>query len=287
MQMRTCPGCGDEYSHQILCSKHGGTARHAPYLNRYISLFSHARIIAYSVLRCVCDIIIRMRILVVDDDVHIRENLKRLLTYEGYAVALAADHEQTFAQIAESAPDLVVLDLGLPVVDGLEICRRIRQTDDVPILMLTAKGTLEDKVGGLDSGADDYLVKPYQPDELMARIRALLRRRQPQNDIVKFGLITLDPAAHQVFVDTTLVDLSSKEFDLLDLLLRHPRQVITRETFYDRIWGYDFSGESNILEVYIRYLRSKLDAANSPRYIQTVRGVGYVLREEPGTPAAG
>jgi len=221
-----------------------------------------------------------MRILVVDDDIQIRENLKRLLSYEGYSVALAADHREAFQQLAEGPTDLVVLDLMLPGVDGMEICRRIRQTDDVPILMLTAKGTLEDKVGGLDSGADDYLVKPFQPDELMARIRALLRRRQPQNEVLKFGNLSLDPAARQVFVNDTNVDLSSKEFDLLELLMRHPRQVITRETFYDRVWGYDFSGESNILEVYIRYLRSKLDAANSLRYIQTVRGVGYVLREE-------
>jgi len=221
-----------------------------------------------------------MRILVVDDDIQIRENLKRLLSYEGYSVALAADHREAFQQLAEGPTDPVVLDLMLPGVDGMEICRRIRQTDDVPILMLTAKGTLEDKVGGLDSGADDYLVKPFQPDELMARIRALLRRRQPQNEVLKFGNLSLDPAARQVFVNDTNVDLSSKEFDLLELLIRHPRQVITRETFYDRVWGYDFSGESNILEVYIRYLRSKLDAANSPRYIQTVRGVGYVLREE-------
>jgi two-component system response regulator MprA len=226
-----------------------------------------------------------MRILVVDDDIHIRENLKRLLSYEGYSVALAADHRETFSQIEESPPDLVVLDLMLPGVDGLEICRRIRQTSDVPILMLTAKGTLSDKVDGLDSGADDYLVKPFLPDEMMARIRALLRRRQPQSEVLKFGTLALDLAAHQVFATDTPVDLSSKEFDLLELLMRHPRQVITRETFYDRIWGYDFSGESNILEVYIRYLRAKLDAAGSPRYIQTVRGVGYVLREDPAQAA--
>ncbi len=221
-----------------------------------------------------------MRILVVDDDSRIREVLRRQLSYEGYQVEMAGDSKEAFALVAESPPDLVVLDWMLPGMDGLEICRRLRQVDDIPILMLTAKGTLEDKVDGLDSGADDYLVKPFQPEELLARVRALLRRRQPQTTVLKFGALTLDPSARQVWVGDRLVDLSSKEFDLLELLMRHPRQVLTRETFYDRVWGYDFSGESNILEVYVRYLRSKLEAAGSPKYIQTVRGVGYVLREE-------
>jgi two-component system response regulator MprA len=221
-----------------------------------------------------------MRILVVDDDERIRDVLKRQLTYEGYQVAVAGDSREAFAQVAENPPDLVVLDWMLPGISGLEICRRIRQTEDMPILMLTAKGTLEDKVDGLDSGADDYLVKPFQPEEMLARVRALLRRRQPQSAVLKFGTLTLDPAARQVWVGDHIVDLSSKEFDLLELLIRHPKQVLTRETFYDRIWGYDFSGESNILEVYIRYLRAKLEAAGGPRYIQTVRGVGYVLRED-------
>jgi two-component system response regulator MprA len=221
-----------------------------------------------------------MRVLVVDDDARIRDSLKRQLAYEGYNVVLAAGAQEAFAHISDAPPDLVILDLMLPGMDGLEICRRIREVDDVPILMLTAKGTLEDKVDGLDSGADDYLVKPFQPEELLARARALLRRRQPQSASLKFGTLTLDPSARQVWVEDKVVDLSTKEFDLLELLMRHPRQVLTRETFYDRIWGYDFSGESNILEVYIRYLRSKLEAAGSPRYIQTVRGVGYVLRED-------
>ena len=221
-----------------------------------------------------------MRILVVDDDSRIRDVLRRQLSYEGYQVELAGDSREAFARVADNPPDLVVLDWMLPGMDGLEICRRLRQVDDMPIIMLTAKGTLDDKVDGLDSGADDYLVKPFEPEELLARVRALLRRRQPQTNLLRFGALTLDPAARQVWAGDRLVDLSSKEFDLLELLMRHPRQVLTRETFYDRVWGYDFSGESNILEVYIRYLRSKLEAAGSPRYIQTVRGVGYALRDE-------
>ena len=226
-----------------------------------------------------------MRVLVVDDDSRIRDLLRRQLAYEGYQVDLAGDAKEAFARVSDNQPDLVVLDWMLPGMDGLEVCRRLRQHSDTPILMLTAKGTLEDKVDGLDSGADDYLVKPFEPEELLARVRALLRRRQPQSGAVRFGTIALDPSARQVWVDDKLVELSSKEFDLLELLMRHPRQVLTRETFYDRIWGYDFSGESNILEVYIRYLRSKLEGAGSPRYIQTVRGVGYALRDEvPGSP---
>ena len=221
-----------------------------------------------------------MRILVVDDDSRIRDVLRRQLSYEGYQVELAGDSREAFARVADNPPDLVVLDWMLPGMDGLEICRRLRQVDDMPIIMLTAKGTLDDKVDGLDSGADDYLVKPFEPEELLARVSALLRRRQPQTNLLRFGALSLDPAARQVWVGDRLVELSSKEFDLLELLMRHPRQVLTRETFYDRVWGYDFSGESNILEVYIRYLRSKLEAAGSPRYIQTVRGVGYALRDE-------
>jgi len=224
-----------------------------------------------------------MRILVVDDDSRIRDVLRRQLSYEGYQVELAGDSKEAFARVAENPPDLVVLDWMLPGMDGVEICRRLRQTDDMPIIMLTAKGTLEDKIDGLDSGADDYLVKPFEAEELLARVRALLRRRQPQAAVLKFGTLTVDPAARQVWAGDRIVDLSSKEFDLLELLIRHPKQVLTRETFYDRVWGYDFSGESNILEVYIRYLRSKLEAAGAPRYIQTVRGVGYALRDEvPG-----
>lgn len=221
-----------------------------------------------------------MRVLVVDDDDRIREGLRRQLGLEAYTVNVAADAEEALEQLSRNMPDLIVLDWMLPGMSGLDACRRIRQMSNVPILILTAKGTLGDKVDGLDSGADDYLVKPFQPEELLARVRALLRRRQPQTAPLKFGVLVLDPAARQVTSGSIAVELSSKEFDLLELFMRSPRQVLSRETIYDRVWGYDFSGESNILEVYIRYLRSKLEATGAPRYIQTVRGVGYVLRED-------
>jgi DNA-binding response OmpR family regulator len=173
----------------------------------------------------------------------------------------------------------------LPKLNGFDVCRQLR-ADGVrtPILMLTARDSVDDRIAGLDSGADDYLVKPFNFDELLARVRALLRRRQatatPQ--LLRFGKLTLDPAARQVTYDAQPIELSAKEFDVLELLMRHPRQVVTRETFYDRIWGYDFGGESNILEVYIRYLRAKMEKAGGAGLIQTVRGVGYVLRE-PGS----
>src|SRR5947209_8828805 len=161
-----------------------------------------------------------MRILVVDDDSRIRDVLRRQLSYDGYQVDLAGDSRETFARVAENPPDLVVLDWMLPGMDGLEICRRLRQVDDFPILMLTAKGTLDDKVGGLDAGADDYLVKPFEPEELLARVRALLRRRQPATTSrLKFGVLSLDPASRQTWVGDRPVDLSSKEFDLLELLM--------------------------------------------------------------------
>jgi DNA-binding response OmpR family regulator len=172
----------------------------------------------------------------------------------------------------------------LPGMDGLEVCRRLRAGSDMPILLLTAKTGVPDRVTGLDSGADDYLVKPFNFDELLARVRALLRRRQrtatPQ--VLRFGKLSLDAAARQVAYDGQTLELSTKEFDVLELLMRHPRQVVSRETFYDRIWGYDFGGESNILEVYIRYLRAKLEKAGGQGLIQTVRGIGYVLREPGG-----
>ena len=222
-----------------------------------------------------------VRILAVDADPRILDLLKRGLTYEGYTVDTATDGITALAIARDNPPSLVVLDWMLPGMDGLEVCRRLRAANDVSILLLTARTGVPDRVTGLDSGADDYLVKPFSFDELLARVRALLRRRQNTTtaQVLRFGKLAVDVAARQVTFENRPLELSTKEFDVLELLMRHPRQVVTRETFYDRIWGYDFGGESNILEVYIRYLRAKLEKAGGQGFIQTVRGVGYVLRE--------
>ncbi len=223
------------------------------------------------------------RILVVDDEFKIVDFVRRGLVYEGYKVDVAYDGATGLAQARQQPPDLVVLDIMMPGIDGLEVCRRLRASEggDVPILMLTAKDSVPDRVAGLDAGADDYLVKPFAFDELLARIRALLRRRGPQSEaqILRFADLLVNLATREVRRGDRLVDLTAKEFDLLELFMRHPRQVLTRDTIYEQVWGYDFGGESNIIEVYIRYLRSKLEASGEPRMLQTVRGVGYVLRE--------
>jgi two-component system response regulator MprA len=224
------------------------------------------------------------RILVIDDEHKIVDFIRRGLAYEGYAVDIAYDGESGLVQARHEPPDLVILDVMMPGLDGLEVCRRLRASErsDVPILMLTAKDAVPDRVAGLDAGADDYLVKPFAFDELLARVRALLRRRQPVSDAqaLRFADIIANPVTRQVRRGERLVSLTAKEFDLLALFLRHPRQVLTRDTIYDHVWGYDFGGESNIIEVYVRYLRSKLEAEGETRLLQTVRGVGYVLREE-------
>jgi two-component system response regulator MprA len=221
-----------------------------------------------------------MRIMVVDDDPEIVSFLKRGLTYEGYTVDTAGNGTEALAKVREVEPDLVILDIMMPGIDGLEVSRRLRLASQIPIIMLTAKGTVIDRVKGLDSGADDYLVKPFSFDELLARIRALLRRSQPaEGEALRFMDLSLDTTTREVKRGNDLIQLTAQEFDLLELLLRHPRQVLRRDMIYEKVWGYDFGGESNVIEVYMRYLRSKLEAGGQPRLIHTVRGVGYVLRE--------
>ncbi len=221
-----------------------------------------------------------MRILVVDDDPEIVSFIRRGLAYEGYKVDTASDGSEALAKSREKEPDLVILDIMMPGIDGLEVSKRLRQGGDVPILMLTAKGTVADRVSGLESGADDYLVKPFAFDELLARVRALLRRRQSrEEETLHFSDLSLNTATREVKRGNDLIELTAQEFDLLELFMRHPRQVLKRSLIYERVWGYDFEGESNVIEVYIRYLRSKLEARDRTRLIHTIRGVGYVMKE--------
>jgi two-component system response regulator MprA len=221
-----------------------------------------------------------MRILVVDDDPEIVALLKRGLAYEGYAVDTASDGAEALARAREVEPDLVILDVMMPGIDGVEVSKRLRRAGDVPVLMLTAKGTVPDKVEGLESGADDYMVKPFDFDELLARVKALLRRRHPtEGEVLRFGDLSLNTGTREVTRGNEAMDLTALEFELLQYFLRHPRQVLKRDKIYDSVWGYDFGGESNVIEVYVSYLRSKLEAGGRPRLIHTVRNVGYVLKE--------
>jgi len=201
---------------------------------------------------------------------------------DGYKVQLAADGQQALDQLAEQAPDAIVLDLLMPEVDGLEVCRRIRAAGDrIPVLMLTARDGVPDRVKGLDAGADDYLVKPFALEELSARLRALLRRTGgPAAERLRYSDLVLDPGEHIVSRGDRRVELTRTEFLLLELLLRHPRQVLTRTQIFEHVWGYDFGTSSNSLEVYVGYLRRKLEAGGERRLVHTVRGVGYVLREQ-------
>jgi two-component system, OmpR family, response regulator MprA len=222
------------------------------------------------------------RILIIEDDPAILKVLQRGLAYEGYTVDVATDGRTGLNLAHDHHPDLVIIDWMLPGMDGLEVCRRLRLQGGLPLLMLTAKDTIQDRVQGLDAGADDYIVKPFNLDELTARIRALFRRTQTErNQVYQFADLTMDSDSRQVTRGKRLVPLTAKEYELLELFLRHPRQVLSREVIFDRVWGYDFGGESNVLEVYIRYLRQKLEAENESRLIHTVRSVGYVLRENP------
>ncbi len=218
-----------------------------------------------------------------DDEPAVRDAVRRALVLSGYTVDVADGGGAAVAALAAEAPDAVVLDVAMPGVDGLEVCRRLRASGDrTPVLMLTARDTVADRVEGLDAGADDYLVKPFALEELLARLRALLRRTAPSEPgaALRFGDLELEPAARTVTRAGRRVDLTRTEFALLELLMRNPRVVLTRSVIHERIWGYDFGPGSNALGVYVGYLRRKLEAGGESRLIQTVRGVGYVLRED-------
>jgi two-component system response regulator MprA len=222
------------------------------------------------------------RILIIEDDEEIVKLLKRALSYEGYHVDTASDGESGIMIAQNRPPDMAILDLMLPGIDGYEVCEKIRAGSNMPILMLTARESVDDRVKGLDAGADDYMIKPFELEELLARVRALLRRTQYERGTVySFLDLTLDTSTRQAMRGERVISLTAKEYDLLELFLRHPRQVLTREIIFDRVWGYDFGGESNVLDVYIRYLRQKLESQGENRLLHTVRGVGYVLRENP------
>ena len=223
-----------------------------------------------------------MRVLVVDDDRAVRDALRRVLTLGGYEVQTAEGGAEAIEAVVQSVPDAVVLDVGMPEIDGLEVCERLRRLGNrVPILMLTARVEISDRVAGLDAGADDYLVKPFDNDELKARLRALLRRSGPDGDPdeLSFAEVSLDRTRHGAAVDGHVAELTRTEYQLLELFLRNPRQVLPHSVIYDRVWGYDFGAASNALRVYVGYLRRKLQEIGARELIHTVRGVGYVMRE--------
>ncbi|MFI5608608.1 response regulator transcription factor [Amycolatopsis sp. NPDC051903] len=229
-----------------------------------------------------------MRILVVDDDRAVRESLRRSLEFNGYTVELASDGAQALESIIANRPDAMVLDVMMPRLDGLEVARRLRSTgDDLPILVLTARDTVSDRVSGLDAGADDYLPKPFALEELLARLRALLRRAAPESqqgetsEVLSFADLTLDPGTREVRRGGREISLTRTEFALLELFLSYPKHVLTRGRILEEVWGYDFPTSGNALEVYVGYLRRKTEAGGEARLIHTVRGVGYVLRETP------
>ncbi|MGI5184959.1 response regulator transcription factor [Dactylosporangium sp. CA-152071] len=229
-----------------------------------------------------------MRILVVDDDAAVRDSLARTLRFEGYQVDTARDGQEALDAAHADEPDVMVLDVSMPRMDGLQACRRLRGEGVlVPVLMLTARDSVGDRVAGLDAGADDYLVKPFALQELLARIRALLRRSllsappEPPSELLTFADLRLDPATREVWRGGNPLRLTRTEFTILEVFLRHPRQVLTRGTLFEHVWGYDFGETSNSIHVYLGYLRRKLEADGGPRLLHTVRGVGFVLREEP------
>jgi len=221
-----------------------------------------------------------MRILVVDDDARLAASLQRALAYEGHTVEVAADGPGALVAARDRPPDLVVLDVMLPGLDGVEVCRRLRQGSDVPILMLTARDAISDRVSGLDAGADDYLVKPFAYDELLARVRALLRRREPRGgELLRCADLVMDISAHEVRRGDRLVELTALQFDVLEHFLRHQRQVLERDQLLQAVWGIESDAISNVVDVTIAGLRSRLETEQQPRLLHTVRGVGYVLRE--------
>jgi two-component system, OmpR family, response regulator MprA len=222
-----------------------------------------------------------MKILVVDDERAVRESLRRALELEGYEIDLAADGREALAHLDQVQPDMLILDVLMPSVDGLEVCRRLRRAGNrLPVLMLTARDAVENRVAGLDAGADDYVTKPFALEELLARVRALLRRTtNGTGDVLRFADLELNPGTREVRRGGELIELTRTEFSLLELFLTNPRQVLTRSIIFERVWGYDFGFASNSLDVYIGYLRRKTEAGGKPRLIQTVRGVGYALRE--------
>jgi two-component system response regulator MprA len=225
-----------------------------------------------------------VRILVVDDDQGVRDSLRRSLVFNGYEVDLAENGEQALRCVAARNPDAVVLDVMMPRLDGIATCRALRATgNDVPVLVLTARDAVADRVAGLDAGADDYLSKPFALEELLARLRALLRRSTPGVDssILSYADLTLDPTTREVRRGDRSISLTRTEFSLLELFLRHPRQVLERSQILEEVWGFDFPTSANSLEVYVGYLRRKTEASDEPRLLHTVRGVGYVLRDTP------
>ena len=228
-----------------------------------------------------------VRILVVDDDRAVRESLRRSLSFNGYSVDLAQDGVEALEAISGDRPDAVVLDVMMPRLDGLEVCRHLRSTgDDLPILVLTARDSVSERVAGLDAGADDYLPKPFALEELLARMRALLRRRATpeetaDNRALTFSDLSLDPVTREVTRGERSISLTRTEFSLLEMLIANPRRVLTRSRILEEVWGFDFPTSGNALEVYVGYLRRKTEAEGEPRLIHTVRGVGYVLRETP------
>jgi two-component system response regulator MprA len=222
----------------------------------------------------------RRQILVVDDDARLAASLRRALAYEGYAVEVAADGPGALVAARDRPPDLVVLDVMLPGLDGVEVCRRLRDGSDVPILMLTARDGIPDRVGGLDAGADDYLVKPFAYDELLARVRALLRRREPSGrELLRCADLVMDVTAHEVRRGDRSVELTALQFNVLEHFLRHPRQVLERDRLLESVWGVDSDAISNVVDVTIAELRARLEVQGRTRLLHTVRGVGYVLRE--------